>query len=46
MPEIAELSIGSPAIDFKLPASNGTEISLMDYQNKKNVYLFFVREFI
>jgi peroxiredoxin len=41
-----EAKIGSYAPDFRLPATNGTEIGLSDYRNKSNVVLFFVREFI
>jgi thioredoxin-dependent peroxiredoxin len=45
MSEIPEIVIGSPAPDFSLPASNGSDISLSDFRTKKWVYLFFVREF-
>ncbi len=45
MTDKAELSIGSPAKDFRLPASTGGEISLTDFRSKSNVYLFFVREY-
>ena len=45
MSEIPEPTIGARAIDFSLSASNGSHISLADYYNKNNVYLFFVREF-
>jgi peroxiredoxin len=38
--------VGSLSPDFKLPASNGREISLSDYRNKTLVVLFFVREYI
>jgi len=40
-----DLSIGSMAPEFSLPASTGTQISLSDYRDKSNLYLFFVREF-
>ncbi len=40
----AELKVGSPAPDFKLPASTGDEVGLTDYRGKANVILFFVRE--
>jgi len=43
--EDTTIGIGTQAPDFKLPASNGLEISLSDYHTKKHVYLFFVREF-
>ncbi len=41
-----EAKIGSRAPDFRLPSTNGSEISLSDFRGKKNVVLFFVREFI
>jgi len=41
-----DLTIGSLAPDFSLPASNATEIALANFRSKTNVYLFFVREFI
>lgn len=40
-----EAKIGSFAPDFKLPATNGSEIALSDFRGKSNVILFFVREF-
>ncbi len=40
-----EAKIGSHAPDFRLSATNGSEISLSDFRGKKNVVLFFVREF-
>ncbi len=40
-----ELAIGSPAPDFKLPASSGGEVALTDYRGKADVILFFVREY-
>ncbi len=40
-----ELNVGSLALDFKLPASNGHEIGLADYRDKSVVVLFFVREY-
>jgi len=43
--EDSTIDIGTQAPDFKLPASNGTEVSLSDYLTKNHVYLFFVREF-
>lgn len=45
MGDIPEPTVGARALDFILPASNGSQISLADYQTKKNIYLFFVREF-
>jgi hypothetical protein len=41
----ADLSIGSLAPDFRLSASNGSEIGLSDFRSNSSVYLFFVREF-
>ena len=45
MKDNLEITIGSLAPEFSLPASNGTEVALADFHSKKNVYLFFVREF-
>ena len=39
-----EAKIGSLAPDFKLPATNGQEIALADFRDKKNVIVFFIRE--
>lgn len=36
--------IGSLAPNFKLQATNGQDISLTDFRDKKNVVLFFIRE--
>jgi peroxiredoxin len=41
-----DITIGSLAPEFSLPASTGPEIALADFRSKNNVYLFFVREFI
>ncbi len=41
----SDLAIDSLAPEFSLPASNGAEIALVNFRSKKNVYLFFVREF-
>jgi peroxiredoxin len=46
MPNQSDLTIGSPAPDFSLPASDGTEIKLADVRSRNNVVLFFIREFI
>lgn len=46
MTDIPDLTIGSQAPEFSLPASDGSEIALVDFRSKRNVYLFFVREFI
>ena len=40
-----EAKIGSVAPDFKLTASNDQEISLSEFRGKRNVVLFFIREF-
>ncbi len=45
MTDRIDLSIGSPAIDFRLPASTGGEVGLSDFRSKSYVYLFFVREY-
>jgi peroxiredoxin len=45
MSDYPDLSIGSIAPKFNLPASTGGEIELSSYRNKAKVYLFFVREF-
>lgn len=45
MSDMLEPVVGARAIDFSLSANNGTQISLSNYLTKKNVYLFFVREF-
>jgi peroxiredoxin Q/BCP len=39
-----DAKIGSLAPNFKLLATNGQEISLTDFRNKKNVIIFFIRE--
>ncbi len=41
-----EAKIGSHAPDFRLPATNGRGVALSDFRGKKNVVLFFVREFV
>ncbi len=38
---MAELKEGQKAPDFKVPASNGKEISLKEYAGKKRVVLYF-----
>jgi peroxiredoxin len=45
MTDPMELNVRSPAPEFILPASNGSEIALSNFRNKNIVYLFFVREF-
>jgi peroxiredoxin len=40
-----EAKIGSYAPDFRLASTNGSEIGLSDFRHRKNVVLFFVREF-
>jgi hypothetical protein len=42
-PEV-DTMLGTPAPDFRLPASTGGEIGLSDAQGKSNIILFFVRE--
>jgi hypothetical protein len=41
----SELAIGDIAPDFRLPASPNREIALIDYRDKSNVILFFVRAY-
>ena len=46
MPDMEdELNVGSAAPAFQLPASTGGEVGLAQYQGKKAVALFFVREY-
>jgi peroxiredoxin len=40
-----ELSVGDRAPDFRLPASDGHEIALSEYQGKSHVVIFFVRAY-
>ncbi len=40
-----EIGVGSQAPEFKLPANDGREIGLTDYQDRALVVLFFVREY-
>lgn len=36
-----ELNVGDPAPDFRLPSTEGREISLKEFRGKKNVVLYF-----
>jgi peroxiredoxin len=45
MADALEPTEGARAIDFTLTDTNGKQVSLSDYIGKKNVYLFFIREF-
>lgn len=45
MTDLPEPIVGARAIEFSLSASTGTQISLSNYLARKNVYLFFVREY-
>ena len=45
MTEILEPTEGARAINFTLTDANSQQVSLSEYLNKNNVYLFFVREF-
>ncbi len=45
MAEQLEPKEGDRAIDFTLTDANGHQVSLKDFLNKNNVYLFFIREF-
>ena len=40
-----EAKIGSHAPDFNLLSTDGNKIRLSDFRGRKNVVLFFVREF-
>jgi peroxiredoxin len=46
MTDQPDVTIDSQAPEFGLPASTGTEIKLVDFRSRKNVVLFFIREFI
>ena len=39
------VSLGSQAPDFTLPSGDGREIHLADFRSRKNVVLFFIREY-
>jgi len=41
-----EVAAGTVAPEFRLAASNGSEIGLADYRGKSAVALFFVREYV
>lgn len=45
MTDKPELTSGSIAPEFSLPATNGAQVSLADFHGQKNVYLFFIREY-
>jgi peroxiredoxin len=45
MTEKPELTIGSIAPEFRLPATNGAQVSLADFRGQSYVYLFFIREY-
>ncbi len=45
MAERLEPKEGDRAIGFTLTDANGHQVSLKDFLNKNNVYLFFIREF-
>ena len=40
-----EITLGSPAPAFQLPATTGAEVGLAQYKGRKAVALFFVREY-
>lgn len=44
--ESAEIEIGSVAPDFALESNEGKTVRLSDYKGRKNVILYFMREFI
>jgi len=37
--------LGKPAPEFRLAASNGSDVSLKDALSKSKIILFFVREY-
>ena len=44
--DVMEVELGSIAPDFSLEASDGKTIRLADYRGRKNVVLYFMREFV
>lgn len=44
--QLDQITIGSQAPEFGLPANTGTEIKLTDFRSKQAIVVFFVREFI
>jgi len=45
MNDESSVTVGLLAPEFSLPSGNGTEISLGNFRSKKNVVLFFIREY-
>ena len=45
MAENSVPTVGSMAPEFSLVASSGNEIKLADFRSRKNMVLFFVREY-
>ncbi|GIQ71285.1 thioredoxin-dependent thiol peroxidase [Xylanibacillus composti] len=41
---MAKVEVGQPVPDFKLPASNGKEVSLSDFRGKKVVLYFYPKD--
>lgn len=41
---MAELTVGQPAPDFTLPASNGEDVKLSDFRGKKVVLYFYPKD--
>ena len=39
------VEVGSPAPDFSLESSDNTSVSPADYRGRRNVLLYFMREF-
>jgi peroxiredoxin len=44
--DAAEVEVGSIAPDFSLESNSGTIVHLSDYRERKNVVLYFMREFV
>ncbi len=40
-----EVSVGSRAPDFSLESSSGAQVALSDYRGRRNVLVYFMREF-
>ncbi len=46
MSDLPGMTLGSLAPEFSLPSGDGKEIRLGDFRSRKNVVLFFIREYI
>jgi peroxiredoxin len=43
--DATEVSVGSPAPDFRLESNGGTMVRLSEYRGRAHVVLYFMREF-